>query len=152
MHRMTRDVNGTDLPAPFDGRSLRLNGDEARLETRADQPYLSLTHAGVSSLFRITKVIGGRYREDFVGELVSSENPGAAPLDAQRVLPLSFLKFDGTLRYKGYSVMVRERDALEPGLVWQQACILCHNTAPQFVALYDELHGPGAPAIPRSAT
>lgn len=152
MHRMTRELATSEISAPFDGRSLELGGDVASLELRDGQRFLGLTHAGERSLFRVTKVIGGRYREDFVGEEVDPEQPAGAALDQQRVLPLSFLKFDGTLRYKGYSVMVREREGLEPGLIWQRACVLCHNTAPSFVALYDELRGPGAPAYQGSAS
>jgi len=152
MHRMTREQQHTEVAAPFDGRSLELGGDVATLEQRGGQRFLALKHAGESSLFRVTKVIGGRYREDFVGEEVDPQHPEGEALDEQRVLPLSFLKFDGTLRYKGYSVMVRERQALEAGLVWQRACVLCHNTSPSFVALYDELRGPGAPAYQGSAS
>jgi len=152
MHRMTRDQQHTEIAAPFDGRSLALGGDVATLELRDGQRFLGLKHAADSSLFRVTKVIGGRYREDFVGEEVDPREPLGAAIDEQRVLPLSFLKFDGTLRYKGYSVMVRERHELEAGLVWQRACVLCHNTAPSFVALYDELRGPGAPAYQGSAS
>lgn len=152
MHRMTRALPHTEVSAPFDGRSLKLGGDVATLEERAGRRFLALQNAGRQSLFRVTKVIGGRYREDFVGEEVDSSAPEGAALDEQRVLPLSFLKFDGTLRYKGYSVMVKERQGLEPGLVWQRACVLCHNTAPSFVALYDELRGPGAPAYQGSAS
>lgn len=152
MHRMTRDVATTEVAAPFDGRALRLGSDEARLSLRDGQRFLELSRAGKSSLFRVTKVIGGRYREDFVGAEVSPAAPLGEVLDAQRVLPLSFLRFDGTLRYKGYSVMVRERPGLEAGLVWQEACVLCHNTAPQFLALFDELHGPGAPSYQGSAS
>jgi hypothetical protein len=152
MHRMTRDLGQTEVSAPFDGRSLQLRGDVARLELRDGKRFLALTQGEAASLYRVTKVIGGRYREDFVGEEVPPNQPFGKALAEQRVLPLSYLRFDGTLRYKGYSVMVKERDVLEPGLIWQRACILCHNTAPQFVALYDELYGPGAPAYQGSAS
>jgi predicted CXXCH cytochrome family protein len=152
MHRMTRDMAHAEVGAPFDGRGLKLGKDEARFEERSGQRFMSLSRDGALSLFRVTKVIGGRYREDFVGAEVRPSDPFGEPIDAQRVLPLSFLRFDGTLRYKGYSVMVRERRSLEPGLVWQSACILCHNTAPQFVALYDELYGAGAPSYQGSAS
>lgn len=152
MHRMTRELSKTEVSAPFDGRSLTLGGDVARLEQRAGKNFLALEHAGERSLFRVTKVIGGRYREDFVGEEVDPAAADGPALDQQRVLPLSYLKFDGTLRYKGYSVMVRERQGLEAGLVWQRACVLCHNTAPSFVAFYDELRGAGAPAYQGSAS
>jgi predicted CXXCH cytochrome family protein len=147
MHRLTRDASRTEIAAPFDGRSLDLAGDRLRLVQDQGQRFLELSRAGVESRFRITKVIGGRYREDVVGEEVLPT--GAGP---QRVMPVSFLRFDGTLRYKGYSVMVKERAQLEPGLVWQRACILCHNTAPQLVALYDELYGAAAPSYQGSAS
>lgn len=152
MHRMTRDVAKTEVSAPFDGRGLKLGADEARLSLRDGQRFLELSRAGQASLFRVTKVIGGRYREDFVGAEVAPAAPFGDVLDAQRVLPVSFLRFDGTLRYKGYSVMVRERPGLEAGLIWQEACVLCHNTAPQFLALFDELHGAGAPSYQGSAS
>lgn len=154
MHRMTRDLAETEIEAPFDGRSLRLGRDEVKLLTlpEGQRRFLELSRAGAKSLFRVTKVIGGRYREDFVGEEVALAEPFGAALTEQRVMPVSFLRFDGTLRYKGYSVMVPERPGLEAGLVWQQACILCHNTAPQFVALYDELYGEKAPSYQGSAS
>ncbi len=152
VHRMTREAAPSDIAAPFDGRRLALGKDVATLEQRGGRNFVALERDGKPSLFRVTKVIGGRYREDFVGEEVALDAPAGAALDAQRVLPLSFLKFDGTLRYKGYSVMVRERQGLEPGLVWQRACVLCHNTVPSFVALYDELRGAGAPAYQGSAS
>ncbi len=152
MHRMTRDLATTEVSAPFDGRQLALGSDVARLELREGRRFMALSQGGAESLFRVTKVIGGRYREDFVGELVRPEAPLGPALEEQRVLPVSFLRFDGTLRYKGYSVMVPERHGLEPGLVWQRACVLCHNTAPQLVALYDELYGAGAPSYQGSAS
>ncbi|MDF3068397.1 MAG: hypothetical protein K0R38_3998 [Polyangiaceae bacterium] len=152
MHRMTRALAGTDISAPFDGRELTLGADIARLELRDGRRFVALSRAGESSLYRVTKVIGGRYREDFVGELVRTDAPFSAALEEQRVLPVSYLRFDGTLRYKGYSVMVPERHGLEPGLVWQRACVLCHNTAPQLVGLYDELYGAGSPSYQGSAS
>lgn len=152
MHRMTRDSARTEISAPFDGRSLSLGADRVTLQLEQGQRILELWQGAVKSRFRVTKVIGGRYREDFVGEQIGSDDPFGKPLGEQRVMPVSFLRFDDTLRYKGYSVMVPERPGLEAGLVWQQACILCHNTAPQFVALYDELYGEHAPGYQGSAS
>jgi len=149
---MTRDIATTDVAAPFDGSALELGGDRATLETRQGRRFLSLSRAGEPSLFRITKVIGGRYREDFVGAEVALQDPFGDVLDKQRILPLSYLRFDGTLRYKGYSVMVRERPRLEAGLVWEQSCILCHNTAPHFTSLYDDLLGKGGPSYQGSVS
>jgi predicted CXXCH cytochrome family protein len=152
MHRMTRDLAQTEISAPFDGRSLRLGADEVSLELEQGQRVLRLSQNGVQSKFRVTKVIGGRYREDFIAEPVPLDDALGKALGEQRIMPVSFLRFDGTLRYKGYSVMVPERPGLEAGLVWEQACILCHNTAPQLVALYDELYGENAPSYQGSAS
>jgi hypothetical protein len=42
--------------------------------------------------------------------------------------------------------MVRERPGLKAGAVWNQSCVLCHNTAPTFLSLWGALLGRGAPA------
>ncbi len=152
MHRMTRDAATAQMEAPFDGRELRLGADTASLELREGSRFMKLLRGDQLSLFRVTKVIGGRYREDFVGAEVPLQEPFGVAVDDERVLPLSYLRFDGTLRYKGYSVMVPERSGLEPGLVWQRACIMCHNTTPTFTTLYDDLYGPGAPSYQGSAS
>jgi predicted CXXCH cytochrome family protein len=43
---------------------------------------------------------------------------------------VSWVLSSRSLRYKGYSVMVKERDGLKAGPVWNQTCIFCHNTVP----------------------
>jgi predicted CXXCH cytochrome family protein len=45
-----------------------------------------------------------------------------------------------------HSVMVGERPGLRAGGVWNQTCVLCHNTAPLFDSLWGALHGPGGPS------
>ncbi len=155
MHRMTRELGTTSVRAPFDGEVHAFKGDTAMLEERDGARFMRLVAGGEPErLFRVTKVIGGRHREDFAGVEVRPDAPLGAPLDEERVLPLSYLVFSGEFRYKGYSVMVGERAGLEPGLVWKQTCIFCHNTVPMLATLYDELHGPGphAPSYQGSAS
>ncbi len=61
------------------------------------------------------------------------------------MLPLSYLIFGKTWRYKGYSVMVKERAHLaRHGAAWRQTCIFCHNTEPYLATVYDDLLGQGA--------
>jgi predicted CXXCH cytochrome family protein len=142
MHRMTRHADGPDVQAPFDGRVFHFKGDTVTLEEHDGRRYMKLdSKKSGSRLYRITKVIGGRSREDFVGHEVSSvdELASAAAAHAEQIMPVSWLLFEPGFRYKGYSVMVRERGWLEPGMVWRQTCILCHNTAPRLTALYDDL-------------
>lgn len=144
MHRMTRDIRSADVRAKFGGESLTLGADRAELITTNRERRLRLAKEGTNPReFRVTKVIGGRYREDFAG--VELDASGQA-LGEEQILPVSHLIFDGTLRYKGYSVLVTERPGLEPGQTWRKTCIFCHNTPPAFSALFDELHGPGAPS------
>ena len=142
MHRMTRDLRQTQISAPFSGNTFAFRDDSVRLEQFDGQRFMRLRSATApEALFRVTKVIGGRYREDFVGVDVDPESPLSPARQAERVLPVSYLVFNGEWRYKGYSVMVRERAALEPGVVWKTGCIFCHNTVPALSLLLDDLYG-----------
>ncbi len=152
MHRMTRALGKTEIQAPFAGERFELRGDAATLTTDHEKRRLELrTRDGKQTNFRVTKVIGGRYREDFVG-IEESVTGGEQRRIEEKILPVSYLIFDKTYRYKGYSVLVTERTALEPGQVWRETCIFCHNTPPQFTTLFDELHGPGFPSYQGSAS
>jgi len=155
MHRMTRDLRQTRISAPFSSRTFAFRDDSVQLEEISGQRFMRL-HSGrggtKDSLFRVTKVIGGRYREDFVGAEVDPESPLNAARDAERILPLSYLVFNGEWRYKGYSVMVRERPTLEPGVVWRTGCIFCHNTTPTLSLLLDDVYGERAHSYQGSAS
>lgn len=140
MRRMTRDLHQTEIRAPFAGGTFRFRDDTVRFEALQGERFMRLN----DSLFRVSKVIGGRYREDFVGAQVDPNAPFGKATDVERVLPVSFLSLNGEWRYKGYSVMVKERPSLEPGVVWQTGCIFCHNTAPALSLLFDDLYGPRA--------
>jgi predicted CXXCH cytochrome family protein len=153
MHRMTRDLHQTQIHAPFTGSDFAFREDSVHLEQLAGERFMRLHSArGADSLFRVTKVIGGRYREDFVGAAVDPNAPLGPPNDAERILPLSYLIFNGEWRYKGYSVMVHERPDLEPGVVWKSACIFCHNTTPTLSSLLDDIYGKGAPSYQGSVS
>ncbi len=153
MHRMTRDVKQTQIHAPFTGHTFDFRADSVRLEQQGSERFMRLHRAqGQDSLFRVTKVIGGRLREDFVGAEVDPAAPLGPARDAERILPVSYLVFNGEWRYKGYSVMVRERPELEPGVVWKTGCIFCHNTTPTLSLLLDDVYGPRAPSYQGSAS
>jgi predicted CXXCH cytochrome family protein len=149
MHRMTRLPEATQVRAPFDGREFHFKDDVARFERVGSARFVRLRSAkNGEHLYRVTKVIGGRYREDFAGLEVASTDPGAPVLGdprAELILPASFVYQSGAFRLKGYSVMVGERPGMRAGGVWNQTCIFCHNTIPYFDDLWGALHGPGAP-------
>ena len=98
-----------------------------------------------SRVYRVTRVIGGRAREDFAGVEVEGEG-GRLASKEEVVLPVSYLLFSGALRYKGYSVMVHERSGLEAGPSYSRTCILCHNTSPYALSLLGALAGGKAPS------
>jgi predicted CXXCH cytochrome family protein len=152
MHRMTRDVTLAQIGAPFRREYFTLQGDTAQMRQVDGARELVLDKSdGSQSTYRVTKVIGGRFREDFVGiELDPSTDRRAR--NEERILPVSYLLFNQSYRYKGYSVLVTERKGLESGQVWRQTCIFCHNTPPQFDGLLDELYGPGSPSYQGSAS
>jgi predicted CXXCH cytochrome family protein len=155
MHNMTRLPEDADVKAPFGHGAFQFKDDRASFERQGNARFMRLSSAEFGDhLFRITKVIGGRHREDFAGVEVASLAAGAPiigpPLDEQ-ILPVSWVldgpagAADGHFRLKGYSVMVRERPGLRAGGSWNRTCVLCHNTAPLFLSLLGTLHGPGAP-------
>jgi predicted CXXCH cytochrome family protein len=152
MHRMTRVAEGNEVRAPFD-TVFRFMGDSAELFQSEGDRYMKLSSQRFGgALYRVTKVIGGHYREDFAGVAVTEPGPRGVRRGDERLLPVSYLLFDASFRYKGYSVMSPERPGLRRGLVWRQSCILCHNTAPHLTALYDELYGLGAPGYQGAAS
>lgn len=138
MHRMTRDAQGAQVRAPFDGTRFPFKDDVAVLEKRGEARLIRLEHAGAPvATYRVTRVIGGRTREDFAGVDVAGGSD-------EVVLPVSFVYGTGALRYKGYSVMIHERATLRAGPVWSQTCIFCHNTVPELDRLVGAVAGRGA--------
>ena len=158
MRNMTRDVATATIRAPFDGTTLTVGTDTATMEMQNGARFVRIASGGKTVRFRVTKVVGGRYREDFVGvDVTGAANPltcaigtdmtGTAPAcGVERVLPATYVFSTQSWRYKGYSVMVKERPSMSTRAVWANDCIPCHNTLPLATMLYDELYGPGLPS------
>ena len=147
MRNMTRDASTAAIRAPFAGATLTVGTDTATMETERGARFMRVVAKGQTSRFRVTKVVGGRYREDFVGvEVTGDRDPvtsrGHGP---EHVLPATFVFSTQSWRYKGYSVMVKERPAMSTKGVWAQECITCHNTLPYATMLYDDIYGPTLP-------
>ena len=131
MRGMTRDIQDAVIRAPFDGASLRVGGDTCTMELRDGARTMRVVPAqGAPETFRVTKVIGGRYREDFVGLDARGE---------EHVLPATYVFATRSWRYKGYSVMVKERPVMATKGRWSRECLPCHNTLPLATMLYDDL-------------
>jgi predicted CXXCH cytochrome family protein len=137
MRGMTRDARTAQIRAPFDGASLRVAGDTVTMVMQGGERTMRVVTAkGSDETFRVTKVVGGRYREDFVG---------LDPRGEEHVLPATYVFSTRSWRYKGYSVMVKERPAMATRGRWSRECLPCHNTLPLATMLYDDLD-PRVPA------
>ncbi len=137
MHNMTRLPSAGVPEAPFDG-VFRFKDDEIRFATRGDDRLMTIVSATQPTrTFRVTRVIGGHYREDFAGV---EEN--ARDGTTERILPATWYFGTRAWRYKGYSVMGPERPGLRPGGVWNRTCIFCHNTIPYFDDMLGALSDP----------
>ena len=146
MHNMTRLAAGAQIQAPFDGGEFRFKDDRVRFEQHDGARVMTLYSATQGThRYRITKVIGGHHREDFAGVEVD-ESLAPVGISDERVLPATWMLEARQWRYKGYSVMTRERPGLRPGAVWKKTCIFCHNTEPYLSNLLGTLAGPSTPA------
>ncbi|HXX70601.1 MAG TPA: cytochrome c3 family protein [Polyangiaceae bacterium] len=140
MHRMTRNLPDAEVRAPFDAAPWRFKSDTVVLERRGQDRFVQVRPAeGPAKEYRVTRVLGGRTREDFVGVDVAGG-------DREVVLPVSYVFASGTLRYKGYSVMVPERATLRAGPDWSRTCIFCHNTVPEIDRLIGAVAGERPPS------
>ncbi|CAN5840199.1 hypothetical protein BH11MYX3_BH11MYX3_43120 [soil metagenome] len=147
MRNMTRDAQPATIHASFDGASIQIGADTCTMEMQGGARFMRVvTEKGVAR-YRVTKVVGGRYREDFVGiDVTTATDPVTGGIGVERVLPATFVFATQSWRYKGYSVMVKERPGMSVRAVWASDCIPCHNTLPLATMLYDELYGPGLPS------
>ena len=138
MRNMTRDAKTATIRAPFDGTTLQVGTDTCEMITDGGGRAMRVTTKTGKQTWHVTKVVGGRYREDFVG-VADGES-------VEHVLPATYVFSTQSWRYKGYSVMVKERPYMSVRGQWSQECIGCHNTLPLSTMLYDELYGPGLPS------
>ena len=148
MRKMTRDPLHAVIRAPFAGETFAFKGDQATLFQEHGARFMRIARPGMGEqLFRITRVIGNRHREDFAGVEVASPaadvQRGTGP---EQVLPVSYYFQTASYRPKGYSVMVHERPGLRSGAVWNRTCIFCHNTAPWFDTTWGVFAGPSPPS------
>jgi predicted CXXCH cytochrome family protein len=146
MHLMTRDATPANIRAPFDGTTFRVGADSVTLTQRGEHRFMHLVSAKQGErTYRVSRVIGGRYREDFAGiELQDGLDASASARGSELVLPVSYVFGTASLRYKGYSVLLPERAGMQAGPIWSAACAVCHNTLPYFSTIYDDLLGDGA--------
>lgn len=140
MRNMTRDAATAHIEAPFDGATLKVGTDTITMEQEGGDRFMRIASPEGDSRWRVTKVVGGRYREDFVGVDTASTS------GIEHVLPATFVFSNHGWRYKGYSVMVKERPHSSVAGVWSQECVACHNVMPAATLLYDDIYGDKLPS------
>ena len=135
MHRMTRDASSAEIRRRSTGCVLDFKGDSAsaRAARWAALPEHHAQRGGRPSSICVTKVIGGRYREDFAGIEVAGHGPAAARFGDERMLPVSYLIFDEKLAVQGLLGDVAGAPGLRQGARWRTTCIFCHNTRACFL-------------------
>lgn len=141
MHDMTRDGQKAKSAAPWGTGRFSFKGSTAELVLKDNARFVGLTGQGPARLFRVTRIIGGRYREDYAGVPVRDFAQLPTEDAEEWILPVSYLKGPGTFRYKGYSVMVNERPGMMEGPKWNETCVFCHNTPPALSTMLGVLAG-----------
>ena len=80
MRQMTRLPATAKIRAPFDGRTWRFKDDEARFEQQAKARFVRTKSRRFGDhLYRVTRVIGGRTREEIVERLMVQACDDSAP-------------------------------------------------------------------------
>ena len=147
MRKMTRDPDQAEMRAPFAGETFAFKGDQATMFREGAAHFVRMvSHEEGEHLYRVTRVIGNHYREDFAGvEVTSPAEPVQRGVGPELILPVTYYFQTHGYRPKGYSVMTHERPGLHAGGVWNQTCIFCHNTVPGLDTLLGALAGPAPP-------
>lgn len=149
MHQMTRVPNQVTTRAPFAGETFVFKSDKAVMSHDHAERFVEVQSQSFGRhVYKVTRVIGGRHREDFAGVEVESASASAAmigDIGVEKILPVTFQYKPNHWRYKGYSVMSLERPGLRAGPVWSQTCLFCHNTVATFSTLLSALYGPNSP-------
>ena len=147
MRKMTRDPGQADIRAPFAGETFDFKGDQATLFREGPARFIRMISRDEGDhLYRVTRVIGNHYREDFAGvEIASTATVVQRGVVPELILPVTYYFQTQGYRPKGYSVMTHERPGLHAGGVWNQTCIFCHNTVPWIDTLLGALAGPSPP-------
>ena len=117
MRNMTRDPEHAAIRAPFAGETFTFKGDQATFFRAGSARLVRIAVRDESEhLYRVTRVIGNRHREDFAGvEVASPEDSVERGTGPELILPVTYYFQTHGYRPKGYSVMAHERPGLRSG-------------------------------------
>jgi len=117
MRMMTRDPDRAEIRAPFACETFTFKGDQATLFRKGASRFVRIdSHEEGEHLYRVTRVIGNHYREDFAGVEVAQAADGVRRGTVpELILPVTYYFQSQGYRPKGYSVMAHERPGLRAG-------------------------------------
>ncbi len=156
---MTRDVDGTPVLGDFGAATLRYGGGSARFDGDGAHRTMTLTSAaGVTRRFRVTRTIGSRNLQEYVGVQEIGPEPAGDPIYAvEQRLPFGMWRRAGRWLPQPYfdswygPEYGPERavagtptvDVFAPtGEPWAARCAWCHNTYPFEIRALRELVRP----------
>lgn len=140
---MTRDVDDAPVLGDFGGATLAYAGGHARFDGAGSHRTMTLTSAtGVVRRFRVTRTIGSRNLQEYVGVQERGPEPAGDPVYAlEQRLPFGLWRRAGRWLPQPYfdSWFGPELDATgaptvdvfaPTGEPWAARCAWCHNTYP----------------------
>ena len=149
--RMNMPANGQTVLGDFSGTSVFYHGQRVMFE-KQDSTFFVSYYQGEKQIrkFRVTRVIGWRYEQDYVGVQIAGPEPPddllyteetrlrfSYLLDRKRWFPQSYLEpkdFPGS-EYLDNGQL--RHDPFEPErLAFNKRCAVCHNTYPYDLRLY----------------
>jgi hypothetical protein len=112
VRNMTRDPERATIRAPLAGETHRLKGDRATMFRVRDDRFVRIVWADASKrLYRVTRIIGNRHREDFGGRPRRGRKtePAGASQSCARIAPINRRRWGA--RYRGKAEQVGDQGA-----------------------------------------
>jgi Cytochrome c552 len=157
--RMNQDASADTVLGDFSGVSVDYAGGQARF-TRDGQDYLvSLQEGDVLRRYRVTRTVGSRFAQMYIGVLIEGPEPAGHPsyttegklpfgywLRLERWFPEVYFDSDCPPEYRADGSLSLPVAGTHERAAWGENCMWCHNTYPYEERLRAGRGMPGFPA------
>ena len=148
--RMNADATPDSVRGDFEDRSVEYAGGRAAFTHEGDDYFMTLTSPdGARRRYRVTRTVGSRVTQMYVGVLVEGPEPPEHRLWEREVklpfgywfarrawLPESYFDTDFPPEYGKRGELVFDVYSPDTRTPWNQNCIFCHNTYPYELRLF----------------